>query len=263
MASFVNHDVDTEFLVLQQWWSRNLKPFADWFLLIEEQQAALIQKACPDCPKVSAATRAKAGQRLSATDLILPEFSEDALLAAGGKVTILFCTRRLGSKPSDVYKNDIRLLNDLYKAGKLPAFGNQKILEDLDTPFIDPSDPEENVCAVANEEQRENVFKAFEDGSLVRCQVWLCLKIRRTAIAKLLRGLVEEFEATVEELWKPKPTFAQLLKGELEQQATLNAKSPSPAKHHASEPGTPNTAITENSVNSSHFVSTSGLEEIS
>ena len=262
MTSFINRDVDTEFLVLQQWWSRNLKPFSDWFLK-EPNQAALLKKACPDCPKISAATRAKAGEKLHATDLILPEISEDALLAAGGKVTILFCTRRLGSKPIDVYRNDIRLLNDLYKTGKLPTFGSQEKLADLDTPFIDPSDPDENVCVVTTEEQRKNVLNAFEDGTLVRLQVWLNLKIRRTAIVKLLRSLVEEFEAQAEDMWKPKPTFSQLLKGELEQQEKLQGlESPGPIKK-ASEPGTPNTMHSLGSMNSANFVSTTGLDDLS
>ncbi len=255
MANFINQNVDVELEVLRQWWERNSKPFAEWFLKISrEEQSALLKKACPDAPEISSATRSKEGGKLTATDLLLPEISEDAMLAAEGKICVLFATRRL-VKASDAYANDIRLLNDLYKMGKLPAFGNLKKIMEMDTPFIDPSDPEENVQVLSPEtspEQRKQVLESFEKGTLVRCTVWIALKVRRTAIAAFLRALFEEFEVSAEDMWKPSPTFQQLLRGEMEQLGL-----PQNMGGEKQAPGTPN------SVHSAHFLSKTGMDELS
>lgn len=262
MASFVNHDAETELLVLKQWWSRNSKPFTDWYLkLSNDERAQLLRKACPDLPKVSPASRAKAGEKLNATDLILPEISEDALLAANGRICTLFIDTQL-SGAVDTFKSDIKLLDNLYKNGRLPAFGNQKKLEELDTPFIDPNDPDENVCVATTDEQRRRVLQVFENYSLVRCQIWIALKIRRSALAAFHKNLFEDFEDRADEIWRPKPLFWQLLKGEMEQQKAFKS-TPGKAAANNSEPGTPGSVASVASVTSDHFISSTGLDELS
>ena len=126
-----------------------LQTFSEWFLgLNEASKVAVLKKGCPDMPAVSSATRAKEGSDLNATDVLLPELSHDALMARGGQIAILFITRRLVDK-SLCFLSDAKLLNDLHKVGKLPAFG--KTLAHLDTPFVDPNDPEENVQVLSKD----------------------------------------------------------------------------------------------------------------
>lgn len=259
MASFVNQEAEVELLVLKQWWSRNSKPFTDWYLgLSTHERTLLLRKACPDIPKISPASRAKAGEKLTATDLILPELSEDALLAADGRIGTLFVDTQL-SGAVDTFKSDLKLLDNLYKNGKLPVFGNHKKLEELDTPFIDPNDPDENVCVAATDEQRKRVLEAFDNHTLVRCQIWIALKIRRSALGNFHKSLFEDFEDRADELWRPKPLFWQLLKGEKEQQKAFGT----PGKDGKSAPGTPGSVVSVASVNSGHFVSNTGLDDLS
>ena len=263
MTSLVNNTSETELVVLKQWWERNCKPFSEWFLKLEEK-GPVLRKACPDMPAVSSATRAKqAGATLKATDMLLPELSEDALLARGGQIAILFITRRLTDKKS-CFPNDARLLNDLNKLGKLPQFG--KSLAHLDTPFVDPSDTEENVQVLSkdtSEAVRQKVLESFDEGILIRCEVLIAMKIRRTAIVSFLRILFEEFEVKADELWVPKPRYQELLKGELEQQKLMKEIRKKEEVEHFSEALGTNPASGEPLTPTTVFKSKTGLEEIS
>ena len=113
MTSLISNGTETEIVALKAWWERNCKPFSEWFLKLEEPaKLAVLRKGCPDMPAVSSATRAKQGAELKATDMLLPELSEDALLARGGQITVLFITRRLMDKglcfPSGPWRASLR-----------------------------------------------------------------------------------------------------------------------------------------------------------
>ena len=263
MTSLISNGTETEIVALKAWWERNCKPFSEWFLKLEEPaKLAVLRKGCPDMPAVSSATRAKQGAELKATDMLLPELSEDALLARGGQITVLFITRRLMDK-SLCFPSDAKLLNDLYKLGRLPAFG--KSLAHLDTPFVDPADPEENVQVLSNttsDAVRKKVMESFDDSTLIRCEVLMSIKVRRTAIVSFLRILFEEFETQADELWVPKPRYQQLLSGEIAQQKLAREMlEKSELERHAEALGTDMNGqpLTPNTV----FKSTSGLEDIS
>ena len=168
-------------------------------------------------PVENSAGRAQRGEKLTATDILLPELSEDALMSSGGRLCILFMTRRCTDK-SLCIPQDIKLLNQLSSAKKLPSFVTSDKVKNLDTPHIDITDPEENVLSLnkdTSEEIRKQVVKGLEEGRLCSLDVFMALKIRRTAIVRFLKTLVLSFEQGVLEGEKPSPGFAQLLQAEL------------------------------------------------
>ncbi len=263
MTSLVSNNTETEIVVLKAWWERNCKPFSEWFLGLDEAaKVAVLKKGCHDMPAVSSATRSKEGAELKATDVLLPELSQDALLARGGQIAVLFITRRLMDK-SLCFASDAKLLNSLYKLGKLPAFG--KSLAHLDTPFVDPKDPEENVQVLSKDTSdavREKVMECFDDCTLIRCEVLMSLKIRRTAIASFLVTLFEEFESEAEQMWVPKPSYQQLLAGELAQQKLVKEmQEKADVEHHLEALGTDQDGLPLTP--QAAFKSTSGLEDVS
>jgi len=222
MSAFASPTTEDETAVMATWWSRNCKPWSEWFLsLSAEDRLALLKKGCPDIPQVTSATRAQRGEQLLATDMLLPEIAEDALMASGGRLCALFVTRRLVTAGLCV-PSDLKMLLDLAKIKQLPLFDIGKSVKAMDTPFIDPMDPEENVqClnASTSADTRKQVQDRLRIGRLVSVEVYMALKVRRTAIAKLLRTLIEEFEEKGDAVWRPCPLLAQLIAGEMQMQA--------------------------------------------
>lgn len=236
-ATFSIEDATPEdkLLALSQWWQRHCKVFTTWYLsLSSEKQRELLLKAVPDMPETSVHERQ--GQ-VQATDLILPEFSLDGMLSTNGRIFILFMTRRMVG--SDLcMQEDIRLLNDLYANKKLPSFSNNA-LEQMDTAFVDPLDSEENIrslSATTSAETREVINGHLAINRLIRAEVWLALKLRRSAIAALLELLIEEYYAVADV--KPSPTYQSLLLGELAQQAALYNSESQEASTTAEKDGT-------------------------
>lgn len=224
MASFAVEDatVEDKCSALQQWWQRHCKSFSEWYLsLDEDQQRAIIKKACPDMQEQSAFSRQHINPSLvQASDVILPEFSLEGMLASKGRIFTLFMTRRL--TPIDLcMKEDIRMLTDLFLRKALPSFSNNA-LEKMDTPFIDPMDPEENIRSLSEQtsvDARKMVEEYLVSGRLIHAEVWISLKIRRAAIVGLMENMVVEHQREVKV--KPSPTYAALLVAELQQQAAL------------------------------------------
>ena len=223
MSEFASRTTEDEMAAMGAWWRRNCKPFSEWFLKLEDAaRLALIQKGCPDIPKLNAQAREKSGESLKATDVLLPELTEDALMAADGKICVLFLTRRCTSLCVD---SDLKLLYDLEIKKQLPRFNlgkNTAELDKIDTPFIDPSDPDENIRSLGPQtslEMRSEVNAGFAVGRFATINSWLGVKIRRTAIAQFIKVLMEEFEGQNDETWKPKPLLSQLLDAELKMKA--------------------------------------------
>ena len=218
----MKRNVEDETSAIMAWWQRNCKPFSEWFLkLSDDERLELLHRGCPDLPKLNARARQAAGETLKATDMLLPELTEDALTASGGKICILFMTRRCTSVCIDA---DLKLLYDLEYRKQLPVFdvGQKKQLENIDTPFIDPSDPEENIRSLSAEtskETRQEVLDGFKTGRFVTFDCWVASKIRRTAIAAFLKALIEGFEKGCDSLWTPKPLLEELIQAELKMQA--------------------------------------------
>jgi hypothetical protein len=220
MTTFTIEDATCEdkFCALQQWWQRHCKSFSEWFLNIESsQQREIILSACPDMPEISAFARETS---LTATDVLLPEFSLEGMLASNGRLLVLFLTRRL-TPPDLCWKEDIKLLDDLRSRGSLPSFSRGQ-LSQFDTPFVDPMDPSESISSLSADtsgEKRTLILQLLESFRLIHAEVWLALKIRRTSIAAFIEKLVDQHQKEV--AVKPSPTYTSLLQGELAQQAAL------------------------------------------
>lgn len=158
----MDSDVSFEdrFSVLKNWWERHNKVFSTWYLeMSPEERRSCLLKASPDLPRYTPGSREAAGQALKATDMILPELSEEALLASGGKLLVLLFARRLVS-PDLCFHADIMLLNQQYNKKVLPIFSNNA-LKEIDTPFVDPMDPKENILSLSDKtapETREEVM---------------------------------------------------------------------------------------------------------
>lgn len=222
MSGFANPSVEDETQAMRSWWARNCKPFTEWFMkLSDSDRLALLRKGCPDLPKVNSATRLQHGKALKATDMLLPEISEDALMACGGQLCVLFITRRMVT-PDNMISSDIKMLRDLATVKQLPLF-NTGAAKDYDTAFVDPADPEENVQCLGTETTigaRAAVNTALKQGQLASVEVWMALKVRRTAIARFIRTLLEDFEVNCDELWKPKPLLVELMAAEAAMKAS-------------------------------------------
>lgn len=219
MSSFENPITEgDEISAMRSWWTRNCKPFSDWFMKLEaESRLVLLRKGCPDLPKVTSATRAQEGQTLNATDMLLPEIAEDSFMAAGGQLCLLFITRRMVALDFNI-GSDLRMLRDLASIRQLPYFSVDNAINAMDTPFIDLRDPSESIQCLSKEktgpEVRAAVERGLKDGTLASVEVYMALKVRRVAITKFIRLLFEEFESSCEELWTPNPLLNQLIEGE-------------------------------------------------
>ena len=222
MSAFASKTVEDEISAMRSWWSRNCKPFSDWFLKLDsEARLAIIRKGCPDIPKLNAQARQASGETLTATDVLLPELAEDALMSADGRIAVLFMTRRCTSLCIDV---DLKLLREHEIRKNLPLFnmGNTEVIAKLDTPFVDPSDPEEQVRSLSSEtteKTRAEVLVGFQSGRFATLGCWMALKVRRTAIARFMKVLMDQFEEKCEEIWKPEPTLEQLINAEVAMKA--------------------------------------------
>lgn len=237
MSSFTIEDATTDdkLLALSHWWERHCKSFSTWFLMLtSQQQRDLFLKAVPDMPEESIYESSDVS--LKATDVILPEFSLSGMLSNNGRIFILFMTRRLVAKDLCM-QSDLKLLNDIHQRKMLPSLSNNA-LEQMDTPFVDPMDPDENIRSLSNTsspETREAVVNHITLGRVIRAEVWLALKLRRAAIATLLEVMAEEHFAAV--TVKPSPTYKALLHAELNQQHTLEDNM---SQEQAEQPTTSN-----------------------
>jgi len=252
MASFFEDGVDTETknFVLASWWERHNKGFSLWWLALGresvELQRHILLVASPDMPvspqagkaasspsasatsssstpdsndsgiKSPAAMFGSDGPHESLTSIILPELSQDGLLASGGQLLILLLARRLVAQ--DLYfSNDVQALTRIFDEGRLPSL-SRNALSSMDTPFVDPMDEDENVRSLGPDvsaESREAIISHLKSGRLIHADVFMALKIRRAALTAFILGLVLKYEEEIAE--KPSPTYEALLRGEIQQ----------------------------------------------
>ena len=207
IAMMQSDESQSQLLALRDWWHRHSKLFSEWWLLrtSAEEQLAILRGVCPDMPKVNSATRAASAsagnspqEELKASDTLLPEIAEDALMAAGGKLACLLITRRLAS--SDLgFTSDLKFLNNLRDAGALPSLDQSGQLAQLQFPFVDPNDPEENirVAKPSNKEETDALLDDFANFRLVHADVWLAYRLRRDVMTSFIIGIVKEVELRI------------------------------------------------------------------
>jgi hypothetical protein len=200
------------FLTLSAYWQRNESSFTSWWLSLlndDTRRNALLQTV-PDMPLGPNKDATKV------TDRILPELTQSGLLACDGKLLILFIRRRFSTEDCG-FQGDAMQLTKMFTDGDLPNLGGEK-LDQMDLPFIDPCDPEENIRSLSKStspEARLQIMSHLSTCRLVHAAVWLCLRIRRSTIAGFLTNIILLHEESASE--KPSPTFHELLMGEREQ----------------------------------------------
>jgi hypothetical protein len=220
MSDFFEDNISPEdkYTALVQYWDRHNKLFNIWWLnLNSNNQKQILLKAIPDIPENP--NNSSNDINVKFTDIILPELTLQGLLTGNGKLLSLFLARRLVTK-DNCYAFDVNLLKELHMNDKLPSIsGNQ--LDGVDTPFIDPTDINENIQALGKEtsdEKRLEIQTLLQMGRLIHADVWLALKLRRSSIVALIVALVEEHQLQATKAKdKPSPTYSSLLAGELSQ----------------------------------------------
>jgi hypothetical protein len=113
---------EDQHVALQLWWEHNQELFSSWFTsMTANEQTILLRKASPDMPNMTAGARELAGEKLAASDVLLPELSLEGLLGAEGKLLVLFFARRC-QQADRAYFADIQLLNKMHANGVMPTF---------------------------------------------------------------------------------------------------------------------------------------------
>ena len=126
---------EDKFTALAAWWNRYKTEFINWWTKqTNEQRITALKSASPDIPLKSGGARSAENSIIMPTDLLLPEISLEAFLAADGKLLLLFISRRLEAVDLG-FKGDLVLLNDQFRRGIMPSFSNNNF-KDMDTPFI-------------------------------------------------------------------------------------------------------------------------------
>jgi len=203
------------FLAISAYWNRNETSFSNWWLsLNDDARRNILIQIVPDMPL-------NPNQDNKVTDRILPELTQSGLLACEGKLLLLFIKRRFSTEDSG-FQGDIIALTKMFTDGQLPNIGGLQ-LDQLDLPFVDPCDPDENIRSLSKNtspEARLKVVSHLSTCRLVHASVWLCLRLRRSTIAGFLTNLIVIHEENMTD--KPSPSFNELLKGEKEQLKYFN-----------------------------------------
>jgi hypothetical protein len=209
-----NNEDETEllYLALSAYWIRNETSITNWWLttLNDETRRNVLLQTVPDMPLNPNKDATKV------TDRILPELTLSVLLACDGKLLILFVKRRFSTEDCG-FQGDAVQLTKMFTDGDLPNLGGEK-LDQMDLPFVDPCDPDENIRSLSKNtspEARLQIMSHLSTCRLVHAAVWLCLRIRRSTIAGFLTNLILIHEESMSQ--KPSPSFQELLRGEREQ----------------------------------------------
>jgi hypothetical protein len=203
---------------LSGYWQRHCKAFSLWFLALpgDKQRTMLLEQA-PDMPLLSAATRERNGEVLTATDVILQELCQEGLVAGNGKCLILFLTRQL-AQTEKMMAVDLSMLIEMHQQQRMPLFSSGRF-DSMDTPFVDPRDPEERVRCISagcSPETALQVRAGISRGDIVDADVWLTLKIRRAALCNFMWSLCLAHQGASPKGAKPSPSLGALLQSELE-----------------------------------------------
>ena len=195
---------------LARWWLENNRPFSVWFLTTlpdDDARRKVLVEAAPSMPRRPATARDKTQEdNMTATDWLLPELSQDGLLAGGGKLLVLFFTRRCmkaDDETSCCMLQDLKLLNDLNLSGLLPQLDQGALDETVKQgiAFVDPlGDPSESIQLMphsASIDVKQAVVDRLSNGTLIEARVFLALRMRRDTLLSFLCNLVEVFESSV------------------------------------------------------------------
>jgi hypothetical protein len=181
---------------LVRWWRESCESFSYFYLFkSSEQRIKFLLQCSPDMPKESAVTRERNGERVNATDLIVPELFTEGFEAGNGRCLILFLTRRLAS-PDTGLENDLKLLRELHRQGVMPTFSNGS-LDSFKLPFVDPRDPTETIQSLSNDASPETMEQAdqyFSSGKIIHAEVFLTCSVRRSLIATFISALKAAYE---------------------------------------------------------------------
>lgn len=185
---------------LVKWWRDSCESFSYFYLFkSEEQRKDFLLKCSPDMPCHAGATRERNGERINATDLIVPELFLEGLQAGNGRCLILFLARRLAS-PDTGLENDLKLLRDLHNKGVMPTFSNGS-LDSYYLPFVDPLDSTETIQSLANNASEETIQQAKQylaSGKIIHAEVFLTCSVRRSLIATFISALKAAYEEETE-----------------------------------------------------------------
>lgn len=151
---------EDRYSALSSWWERYQTIFSSWYSNMPmEQQKQLLLKASPDMPTKSPLTKSSVADAvIQSTDMLLPELNLDAFLSNNGKILLLFLSRRLVAQDL-CFHADVLLLHGQLKRGLMPSFCSDH-LNEMDTPFVDPLDTDENIRSLSPQtspEAREQV----------------------------------------------------------------------------------------------------------
>ena len=246
----VDVDVEVKNVALCSWWQRHNKSFSLWYLMLDHTVQIDTLLECIDMPRSSSSAPA---QSPKATDLIVPELVAETLNGNQGRGLIIFLTSRLVS--TDLcYTEDIAMLEELRKKGRLPNFSNAAF-QDFKLAFVDRADPTQTIQALGSvsDERTRKVLKGVERqieiGNFIHGEVFVALNLRRRMIATLLEGLTQAHQMAMKTpVEKPSPTYTALLKAEIEMrkgepiyyapqtQTQIQTKSSNPGELSSSQP---------------------------
>ena len=122
-SSEVEASTEDKHVALQLWWERNGEAMSEWFnKMSSEKKVLLLKQASPDIPQESAGKRELAGEKLNASDVLLPELTIDGLIDGEEHSLSSFFSRRC--QADRCYFADIQLLNKMFAVGSMPLFSN-------------------------------------------------------------------------------------------------------------------------------------------
>ena len=214
---------------LAAWWLRNCKSFSVWFLTqTSVEQSYALLKASPDMPE-----EVKYGDK-KITDILVPDIEVKSLLHNDGKGLILFIAKAVGQVDHS-FAEDLHFVKSLQQTDTLPDLASTSSSADcshLDTPHVDPTDPDENVRHFSDttaESTRKKVRQQIETNRMVELKVWLALKLRRMTVSSFIMALAEVYEHYSKE--KPSPTAHALIRSEMEQRLSLGSSGGGSPRH--------------------------------
>ena len=180
---------------LQRFWAAQSRHFTAWFLALPSAgQLVVIRAAAPDMREASPAE----GEPTKATDVLVPELTQNGLLSDGGRGLIRLYAQRvdLGVGGADAF--DVMMLMKLHAKARMPCFAGEA-LNGLALSWVDPADPEEKICGLREGSATEEVLaekrKAMLSGKLVDAEVWTTKRMRQATLNSFLLAVADTFES--------------------------------------------------------------------
>ena len=177
---------------ITRFWGTHQVNFGRWFLSLPGVgQRMVLQGASPDMPEQILAT--VDGPPLASarpTDLLLPELNYDSLLHNGGRGLNVLFDRRAAA--SDAEHEDLAMLNELRRLGRMPTFSNGA-LDSLEISWVDPMDASEAISGLppsATDKAKAAARTDIKAGALVDAEVCVCAVYGVCVVCGVVRALV-------------------------------------------------------------------------